>query len=131
MFSNFLNSRHDLCKELVNRLLKKYEYVSILGKHIKGRSIGVSSFDVDIGDTYEAQCGFVVRLYNGKCFSEYSFSDITEQSINQLEQDIYQSANLDKDILMIETNIIALHTLTKLYLNDMVKNNSGHILNVA
>ena len=99
MFSNFLNSRHDLCKELVSRLLKKYEYVSILGKHIKGRSIGVSSFDVDIGDTYEAQCGFVVRLYNGKCFSEYSFSDITEQSINQLEQDIYQSANLDKDIL--------------------------------
>ena len=99
MFSNFLNSRHDLCKELVNRLLKKYEYVSILGKHIKGRSIAVTSFDVEIGDTNEAQCGFVVRLYNGKCFSEYSFSDITEETINQIEQDIYQSTNLDKDIL--------------------------------
>lgn len=99
MFSNFLNSRHDLCKELVNRLLKKYEYVSLLGKHIKGRSIAVSSFDVDIGDTREAQCGFVVRLYNGKCFSEYSFSDITSDTINQIEQDIYQSANLDKDTL--------------------------------
>lgn len=99
MFSNFLNSRHDLCKELVNRLLKKYEYVSILGKHIKGRSIEVTSFDVDVGDSREAQCGFVVRLYNGKCFSEYSFSDITEDTINQIEQDIYQSAKLDKDIL--------------------------------
>ena len=99
MFSNFLNSRHDLCKELVNRLLKKYEYVSVLGKHIKGRSIEVTSFDVNVGDTREAQCGFVVRIYNGKCFSEYSFSDITEETINQIEQDINQSVNLDKDIL--------------------------------
>ena len=32
---------------------------------------------------------------------------------------------------MIETNITALHILTKLYLKDMVKNNKGHILNVA
>ena len=32
---------------------------------------------------------------------------------------------------MINTNVIALHTLTKLYLKDMQKKNSGHILNVA
>ena len=32
---------------------------------------------------------------------------------------------------MIETNITALHVLTKLYLKDMIKNNKGYILNVA
>ena len=98
MFSNFLNSRHDLCKELVNRLLVKFEYVSILGKHIKGTSIEVTSFDVNIGDTFEAQCGFVVRFYNGKCFSEYSFSDITKETIDHIEQEIINKTKLDEDI---------------------------------
>ena len=32
---------------------------------------------------------------------------------------------------MIDTNIVAVHTLTKLYLEEMMKNNKGHILNVA
>lgn len=43
----------------------------------------------------------------------------------------FEKTDLDKDIKMINTNITALHTLTKLYLGDMVKKNSGHILNVA
>lgn len=98
MFSNFLNSRHDLCKELVKRLLNKYEYVSILGKHIKGVSIGVSSFETGINDTREAQCGFVVRFYNGKCFSEYSFSDITLDTIDDIEKEILTKTVLDEDI---------------------------------
>ena len=39
--------------------------------------------------------------------------------------------DLDKEILMIRTNIEATHVLTKMYLKDMVEKNSGHILNVA
>ena len=40
-------------------------------------------------------------------------------------------SNLEKEINMINTNIIAVHILTKLYLKDMCKKNSGKILNVA
>ena len=39
--------------------------------------------------------------------------------------------SLDKELGMIDTNIKALHILTKLYLKDMVKRDRGHILNVA
>ncbi len=39
--------------------------------------------------------------------------------------------NLEKEIALINTNITALHILTKLYLKDMVTINKGHILNVA
>ena len=39
--------------------------------------------------------------------------------------------DLDDDISMINTNITGLHVLTKLYLNEMIKNNKGYILNVA
>lgn len=43
----------------------------------------------------------------------------------------FTETDLDKELNMIRTNITALHILTKLYLQDMVKRNSGRILNVA
>lgn len=39
--------------------------------------------------------------------------------------------DLEKEINLINTNITAVHVLTKLYLKDMIRNNKGHILNVA
>lgn len=43
----------------------------------------------------------------------------------------FTTTNLDKELSMINTNITAVHILTKLFLQDMVKNNDGYILNVA
>ncbi len=43
----------------------------------------------------------------------------------------FTHTSLDKEINMINTNIVAYHILTKLYLIDMKKINKGHILNVA
>lgn len=43
----------------------------------------------------------------------------------------FEKTSLDKDIQMIHTNIIAYHILTKLYLKEMIKKDSGKILNLA
>lgn len=43
----------------------------------------------------------------------------------------FEETSLDKDIQMIHTNIIAYHILTKIYLKEMIKKDSGKILNVA
>lgn len=43
----------------------------------------------------------------------------------------FDKTDLNKELSMIDTNIKALHILTKLYLQEMKKKNSGHILNVA
>ena len=43
----------------------------------------------------------------------------------------FLKTDLDTELNMIYTNIKALHVLTKLYLNDFVKKDSGIILNVA
>ena len=43
----------------------------------------------------------------------------------------FTNTNLDKEIKMIQTNIIAYHILTKLYLVDMKARGVGKILNVA
>ena len=43
----------------------------------------------------------------------------------------YNESNLSKETEMIDVNIKAVHTLTRLFLKDMVKKDSGYILNVA
>ena len=43
----------------------------------------------------------------------------------------FTETDLDKELSLIDTNIKAVHILTKLYLKDMVERDSGHILNVA
>ena len=43
----------------------------------------------------------------------------------------FTKTSLQKEINMVQTNIIAYHILTKLYLTDMKEKNSGKILNVA
>ena len=43
----------------------------------------------------------------------------------------FDSTDLGKELDMINTNIVAVHILTKLYLQEMKKKNSGYILNIA
>jgi len=43
----------------------------------------------------------------------------------------FSETDLNKELEMINTNITAVHLLTKLFLRDMKKKNSGYILNVA
>lgn len=43
----------------------------------------------------------------------------------------FNQTDLETEINMINTNITAVHILTKLYLKDMIKKDKGHILNVA
>ena len=43
----------------------------------------------------------------------------------------FRKTDMDKELSMIDLNIKAVHVLTKLFLNDFVKKNSGYILNVS
>ena len=43
----------------------------------------------------------------------------------------FDKTDLEKELQMINTNIVGYHVLTKLYLQDMKKKRSGRILNVA
>ena len=43
----------------------------------------------------------------------------------------FTETDLNKELEMIDTNIKAVHMLTKFFLKDMEKNNNGYILNVA
>ena len=43
----------------------------------------------------------------------------------------YVQTNLETELNMIDTNVKAVHILTKLFLKDMVIEDAGHILNVS
>ena len=60
--------------------------------------------------------GNIDILINNAGFGEFGF---------------FTNTNLDKEINLINTNITAVHILTKLFLQDMQKANKGYILNVA
>ena len=66
-----------------------------------------------------------------KLFQDYKDIDILVNNAGFGDCGHFEETSLDKDLQMIKTNIIAYHILTKLYLKEMIKNNSGKILNVA
>ena len=66
-----------------------------------------------------------------KLFEENKDIDILINNAGFGDFGAFDKTDLGKELSMIDTNIKAIHILTKLYLCEMKKRNSGHILNVA
>lgn len=96
------------------------EALETLKKELKTR---VEIFVVDLSDISK-----VKELY------EKTKNEKIDLLINNAGYGIFGSfdeTNLDDELNMIDVNVKALHILTKLYLKDMKKRDSGTILNVA
>jgi len=75
-FSEFLNSRREDCRQLVRELSKTFSYVGILGADVKSSSVYANKKMSDIGEGNQTECGFVIKMHNGRSFFEYSLDDI-------------------------------------------------------
>lgn len=67
-----------------------------------------------------------IRLYN-----KFKNIDVLVNNAGFGLVGVFEKTDLHKELDMIDTNIKAVHILTKLYLCDMIKKDSGKILNVA
>ena len=76
-FSEFLQSRRPNAKALVAALHEHFEYVSVLGVDVKAKSIRVNKNTAGISAGRDTECGFVVKMCDGKVFFEYSMDDIS------------------------------------------------------
>lgn len=103
----------DRLKEVKNEIIKKY------GK------CNVEIMKCDVSDIES-----VKNLYND-IQKEFGNIDVLVNNAGFGDCGKFYETDLEKDISMINTNILGLHVLTKLFLRDMVKANSGYILNVA
>lgn len=64
-------------------------------------------------------------------YSKYKKIDILVNNAGYGLFGAFDKTDLDRELNMIDLNIKSVHILTKLYLKDMIKKDSGRILNVA
>lgn len=76
--SSFLLNAKPVLKDLVNKLSEKYEYVSVLGTDTLGSVYTVYRNSSSVSDTGWKERGFVVRVFNGINYSEFSFNEIKD-----------------------------------------------------
>ena len=104
----FLKERIDDAKTLVDLLHKEYEYVSVLGSYTRTKRI-LSSTRMTAVDESEGECGFVIRLFDGSHYSEYSTNEIRgldpktvidSVSLPELKQDFVKTEPLKEEELV-------------------------------
>jgi len=66
-----------------------------------------------------------------KLYETYPDIDILINNAGFGVHGLFTNTDLEKEVNMIKTNVIAVHILTKLYLQKMIEKDSGKILNVA
>ena len=75
-FSSYLDGKRNDCAALVAALSKRFSYVSVLGTDVRAtlyRADRKSSMARDGA----GECGFVVKMHDGRSFFEYSLDDIS------------------------------------------------------
>ncbi len=118
--SKFLaNSKPIICK-LISILSKNYEYVSVLGTDINGKSFRVSKTDIEVNDCMLTERGFVVRIHNGINYSEYSFNEISEENLNSIVKYISTKLNkVSKDISINSYEVIEENEIKDVFFGEV------------
>jgi len=101
-FSKYLDSKRSEMKQLIAELKKNYQYVSVLGVDIKSTDISVDVNTSNIDPGADVECGFVIKMSNGREFYEYSLDDISGD-IPALEKNIAESLAVEESL---KTNTI-------------------------
>ncbi|WP_027633486.1 TldD/PmbA family protein [Clostridium hydrogeniformans] len=96
--SKFLSECKDSLKELIKILNEDFKYVSILGTDCQGKNYSVYKKGAYIGSGFNNERGFVVRVYNGVNYSEFSFNEISKENINSIAKEIRKKFNMMKSL---------------------------------
>lgn len=95
--STYLETQKPILQTLVNTLDKEFGYVSVLGIDTIGTRYGVSRKSSSANDSEWKERGFVIRVYNGVNYSEYSFNTLDDP--NQILSRIREIAINDITLL--------------------------------
>ena len=92
-FSKYLKKKKPLVRMLIEKLAHEYEFVSVLGTDVKGKIYYVDKSSVVISSSSITECGFVLRVFYKGVYSEYSFSELEEKSIDKIINEINTLVN--------------------------------------
>ena len=103
-FSTYLNSKRVEIKELVKELSKQFSYVSVLATDVKASLVSANRRTSSMSEGGASECGFVVKLNDGRAFYEYSTNDISGDKV-ALAQKIVQSVGISDTL--VDSQIVA------------------------
>lgn len=120
----------DMAKELAKR---GYNLILVARDNNK-----LEEVSKEIKDNYKVETQIIQKDLSIKQNCIDLYNEVKDKKIDVLINNAgfgvhgnFVDTELEKEINMLETNIIAVHILMKLFLKDMVKRNSGQILNVS
>ena len=105
MESKFLNERISFAKQIIDELLKKYEYASILGKDVYGKVMRVLNIQKNINDSFDKQRGFVIKVFHQNIYSEYSFSKLEKDLIPSIIENVEKNLTVSESLLKDHMNL--------------------------
>ncbi len=113
-FSKFLDSKRGEIKELIKELSEYFSYVSVLATDVKASQVMANRSNSAMNEGAASECGFVIKMNDGRSFFEYSTDDISGDK-KQLAQKIVQSLQVHVELKqdMIGANEIADEKLVK------------------
>lgn len=83
--SVFIQKKRSVLKKLLDMLLEQYPYASILAEDAKSRTYSVSRRNMSVGESERGTSrGFVAKISDGKHYAEYSFNQISEESLDSI-----------------------------------------------
>ena len=89
--SAFLQGAKPLLQSLVKQLSEKYGYVSVLAADTRSKYYRVGNSGVSAGeDDLFTGRGFVLKVYDGRSYGEYSFTHIDEAAIPAIMAEVKQ-----------------------------------------
>ncbi|MGI6264745.1 MAG: TldD/PmbA family protein [Acutalibacteraceae bacterium] len=92
-FSDYLDGKRADCAALVEALSGHFAYVSVLGTDVRAAAYRADRNTSSAQDG-EGECGFVVKMHDGRSFFEYSLDDISGDK-QALAQTILQAVKTD------------------------------------
>lgn len=105
--SEYLSRVKPVLKKLLDKLLKDFKYASILATDCNGKGYTISKSDTSVSNNPFSERGCVVRVYNGKNYSEYAFNNIEEDNINEIAEEVKKcSLAASKNSDVMEYNLL-------------------------
>ncbi|MBQ5771374.1 MAG: hypothetical protein IIW08_09395, partial [Clostridia bacterium] len=93
-FSPYLSGVKPLLKALLSKLDESYPYASVLAQDSVAQRLSVSKTGVKVAEAESlTKRGFVVRVHDGRGFSEYAFNEISEESLPSILSSVKRAAS--------------------------------------
>ncbi|MDD2258814.1 MAG: TldD/PmbA family protein [Bacilli bacterium] len=119
-FSKYLKKKKPLLKELLDKLLEQYEYVSILATDVFGKLYTVNRSSTSVGDGRSAECGFVIKVYDKGMYFEYATNKIDRKDIDKIIEEVGKLVNNKTTNKQIQIGVINEEEITKSFVRKNV-----------